>query len=128
MAAMPAHDKNLYKSFWYWSTTDIVKKLPWVDLDLFKDKIKHRKILEHKISWKVLKILAQNCSDDDTGLTFKFYGKIKFAFRAFTWKEFMELIEYLGAKVNKCSEINEYINIFCNIGKDHSVIFLQYLS
>ena len=24
----------------------------------------------------------------------------------------MELVEHLGAKVNKCSVINEYINIF----------------
>ena len=29
----------------------------------------------------------------------------------------MELVEDLGAKVNKCSYINEYINSFCNVGK-----------
>ena len=31
----------------------------------------------------------------------------------------MELVEDLGAKVNKCSYINEYINFFCNVGQDH---------
>ena len=39
----------------------------------------------------------------------------------------MELVEDLGAKVNKCSLINEYINIFCNIGQDHSLTFNQCL-
>ena len=32
----------------------------------------------------------------------------------------MELVEDLGAKVNKCSYINEYINFFCNIGQDQT--------
>ena len=31
----------------------------------------------------------------------------------------MELVENLGANVNKCSYINEYINFFCNVGQDH---------
>ena len=31
----------------------------------------------------------------------------------------MELVEDLGAKVNKCSYINEYITFFYNIGLDH---------
>ena len=31
----------------------------------------------------------------------------------------MELVEDLGAKVNKCSYINEYINFYCNVGQDH---------
>ena len=35
------------------------------DLDLFYGKIKHGKILEHKISWKVLKLFAQKCTNDD---------------------------------------------------------------
>ena len=43
-----------------------------VDLDLFFGKIKHGKILEHKISWKVLKIFPQNCSNDDLELTLTF--------------------------------------------------------
>ena len=30
------------------------------------------KILEHKISWKVLKIFPQKCSNDDLGLTLTF--------------------------------------------------------
>ena len=42
---------------------------------------------------------AQKYSNDDIGLTLKFYGKIKFAFRPFTWEDFMELVEYLDAKV-----------------------------
>ena len=39
------------------------------DLGLCYDKIKHRKILEHKIS---LKIFAQKCSNDELGLTLIF--------------------------------------------------------
>ena len=31
---------------------------------------------------------------------------------AFMWEECMELVEDLGAKVNKHSYINEYMNIF----------------
>ena len=38
-------------------------------------------------------------------------------------KEFMELVEDLGAKVDKCSYINENINVFCNIGQDHPSTF-----
>ena len=68
--------------------------------DLFFDKIKHGKILEHKISWKVLKIFPQKCSNDDLD---SFDGNFKFAFQAFIRKEFMELVEYLGAEVNKYS-------------------------
>ena len=37
----------------------------------------------------------------------------------------MELVNGLGAKVNKCSYINEYINIFCNVGQDHPLTFNQ---
>ena len=37
----------------------------------------------------------------------------------------MEFIEDLGAKVNKCSYINEYINFFCIIGQAHSLTFNQ---
>ena len=33
----------------------------------------------------------------------------------------MELVEDLGANI-KCSYINEYINIFCNIGQGHPLI------
>ena len=40
----------------------------------------------------------------------------------------MELVDNLGEKVNKCSKINEYINIFSNIGQDHSLTFNQCLS
>ena len=38
-------------------------------------------------------------------------------------KEFMELVEDLAAKVDKCSYINENINFFCNIGQDHPLTF-----
>ena len=31
----------------------------------------------------------------------------------------MELVEALGAKVNKCSYINEYLKFFCNVGHNH---------
>ena len=37
----------------------------------------------------------------------------------------MELVEDLGAKVNKCSYINKYINFFCNVGQDHPFHFYQ---
>ena len=37
----------------------------------------------------------------------------------------MELVEDLGAKVNKCSYINECINIFCIVGQDHPLTFSQ---
>ena len=37
----------------------------------------------------------------------------------------MELVADFGAKVNKCSYINEYINIFCNVGQDHPLTFNQ---
>ena len=71
--------------------------------DDFARKIKHGNILEHKISYKILKIFALKCSNTDIGLTVTFYGMIKFAFRAFTWEEFMELVEDVDAKVDKCS-------------------------
>ena len=37
----------------------------------------------------------------------------------------MEFVEDLGAKVNKCSYINEYINSFYNIGQVHPLTFNQ---
>ena len=37
----------------------------------------------------------------------------------------MELLEDLGAKVNKCSYITEYIHSFSNIGQDHPLTFNQ---
>ena len=40
-------------------------------------------------------------------------------------KEFMELVEDLCAKVDKCSYINEKIIFFCNIGQDHPLTFNQ---
>ena len=62
------------------------------------------KMLEHKISWKVLKIFAQECSNGDLGLTLTFYGKVKFAFWCLYmgkcyWSEFMELEEHLVQKL-----------------------------
>ena len=35
----------------------------------------------------------------------------------------MELVEDLGAKINKCIYINEYINCFCYLGQDHPLTF-----
>ena len=41
----------------------------------------------------------------------------------------MDFVEDFSAKVNKCSQINEYINIFCYIvDQDHSLTFNQGLS
>ena len=39
----------------------------------------------------------------------------------------MELVEDLGAKVNKCSYINEYINFFCNVGQDHPLPIIRFI-
>ena len=36
----------------------------------------------------------------------------------------MGRVEDLGAKVNKCIQVNECINIFCSIGQDHSLTFI----
>ena len=57
--------------------------MPWADLDLFFGKIKHGKILEHKISWKVLKIFPQKCSNDDLGLTLTFLRQGQICFPGF---------------------------------------------
>ena len=62
----------------------------------FYSKVKHGKMLEHKISWKGLNISTQECSSGDH----IFYGKVKFACCAFIWEEFMEVVDY-DAKVNK---------------------------
>ena len=35
----------------------------------------------------------------------------------------MELVEDLGAIVNKCSYINEYINFSCNIGRAYPLTY-----
>ena len=40
----------------------------------------------------------------------------------------MGLVEDLGAKVNKCSYINEYMGIFCNMDQAHTLTFNQSLS
>ena len=37
----------------------------------------------------------------------------------------MEHVEDLDAKINKCSYINEYINVFCNVGQDYPLTFNQ---
>ena len=69
--------------------------------------------LEHKISWKVLKIFPQKCSNDDLGLTLTFLMAMSNLLPglAFIREEFMELVEDLGAEVNKYSQRNEYMNI-----------------
>ena len=40
-----------------------------------------------------------------------FHGKVKFAYPAFIWDEFIEQVEDLCEKVNKYSYINECMNI-----------------
>ena len=44
------------------------------------------KMLEHKISWKVLKILAQDCSNDFLGLTLT----IEFAFLMLLYEQMLK--------------------------------------
>ena len=74
VATMPIYGKNLKKSStepidrWPWnlvcsirylSTTKNIQMMTLDDgLDLFYGKIKYGKMLIHRISWKVLKILA----------------------------------------------------------------------
>ena len=61
-------------------------------------------MLEHKISWKVLKIFTQECLNDDFGLTLTFYGKGKCFLSYIIWEEFMADIEDIGAKlINTCT-------------------------
>ena len=55
------------------SNTKTVQWWPLVDLDPFLGKVKYDRILEYKISWKVLQIFAQECSNDDLGLTLSFF-------------------------------------------------------
>ena len=49
---------TLYVALGTWVLPRMFKWWPWVDLDLFYSKIKYGKMLIHRISWKVLKILA----------------------------------------------------------------------
>ena len=51
------------------------------------------------IPWTGLKIFAHESFNDDLGLAFTFYGKVKFAFLAFILQELMELGEECFAKV-----------------------------
>ena len=60
IAAMPIYGKKTLKIFF--------SRRPWVDINLFHGKGKHRKILEHKVSWKIFKIFPHKCSNDDLGL------------------------------------------------------------
>ena len=46
-------------------------------------KIKHGKLLEHKISWKVLKIFTQKWSKYDNGLTLTFLCQDQICFLGF---------------------------------------------
>ena len=84
---------------------------------------------KNKVPWQVLKRFAQDCSNDDLGLTLTFLWQCQICFLVFIWEEFMELIEDFSAKVNKHSSINEYMNIFfCNKGQDHSLTVNQCVS
>ena len=75
-----------------------------VDLDLFLGKVKYDRILEYKISWKVLQILLKNVLMMTLVDLEFFYGKVKFAFWDFIWEEILDFVEdFLGPKVNKYS-------------------------
>ena len=50
-------------------------------------------------------------SNDDLGLTFILYGKVKFALWAFIWEESMAFINDLVQKINKCSKTGVNKNI-----------------
>ena len=64
-------------------------------LTFFNGKAKYDKMLEHMISWKVLKNCTPKSANDDLGLTLSFYGKVKVAFWAFIWKDLMDFVEGL---------------------------------
>ena len=52
------------------------------------------------MSWKVLKVIVQECSNDDIELTLSFfYGKVKFAVWTFIWEEFMDFVDNLVQKL-----------------------------
>ena len=63
-------------------------------------------MLEHKIHWKFSRFLWWPW----VGLEF-FFGKVKFAFWAFIWEDFMDFIDF-GAQLNKYSYLGEHMNIF----------------
>ena len=54
---------------------------------IFFGKVKYGKVVERKLSWKVLKIFAQEYSNDDLRMTLSFFCffllKVKFASWAF---------------------------------------------
>ena len=52
---------------------------------------------------EVMKTFDQKCSNDDFGLTFIFLWQDKICYSGFQWEEFLDCVEDLGAKVNKCS-------------------------
>ena len=60
---------------------------------------------KYKISWKVLKNLAQEFSNGDLWLTLSFLWHGKNCFCSFIWEEFMGF-------VNKYTEIGEHKNTF----------------
>ena len=57
-------------------------------------------MLEYRISWKVLKIFTQEFLHGDLDF---FNSKVKLAFLAFIFEEFMDFVEDFDAKVNKYS-------------------------
>ena len=56
-------------------------------------------MVEDRISWKGLNMFAQDCSNDDLGLTLSLNGKVKFAVVALLWEKFNEFVEDFGATV-----------------------------
>ena len=60
-------------------------------------------MLEHMISWKVLKNFIQECSNDDLGLTLNFlHGKANlFTVLTFIGEEFLDFVEDFDVRVNK---------------------------
>ena len=47
----------------------------------FYGTVKHKKMIKHKTSLKVLKLFSQECSNDDHGLTVTFLARSNFLFR-----------------------------------------------
>ena len=67
-------------------------------------------MLENKTLWKVLKIFPLRIFK---WFILRFYGKIKFAFCAFIWEEFMDLAKDFGVKVNK-NRVSKNVDLFRN--------------
>ena len=63
-------------------------------LTFLLQKLKYGRILEHRLCVESFEDIYQESSNDDLGLTFSFLiCKVKIAFCAFIWEDFMNFVE-----------------------------------